>query len=92
MNTFTEEMKREFYSQFTDGVDSENDYYDSQFTEGRPSRVFDFMLSKFKAYQSHLLSEGTNLIKEAKTVRQFMQKSEWSDAITTYQAIIRGEQ
>ena len=35
--------KSDFFRNFTDEVDKENDYYDSQFEEGRPSRVWDFM-------------------------------------------------
>jgi hypothetical protein len=40
------DWKEQFYKQFTDCVDAENDYYDSQFTEGRPCRVEDFIRTK----------------------------------------------
>lgn len=33
----------EFYENFTDGVDAENGYYDSQFIEGRPCNVESFI-------------------------------------------------
>lgn len=48
--------KERFVEQFTDKVDAENDYYDSQFTEGRPSRVIDFIESLLSS-QPHALKE-----------------------------------
>lgn len=52
-----EELREEFYKQFTDEVDEQNDYYDSQFTEGRPSRVFNFLLSKLDDLRREIRKE-----------------------------------
>lgn len=51
-----QELKEEYYRLFTDRVDVENDYYDSQFTEGRPIRVFNFMLSRMEQQKTDIIA------------------------------------
>ena len=89
MNTFTEEnLREEWYRRM-------NGYPPS------PELAADWFLSKFKAYQSHLISEGEKMKSHQKIDNghdcyeancDYCENYIKDEAITAYQAIIRGEQ
>lgn len=53
-----------FFRNFTDEVDKENNYYDSQFEEGRPSRVWDYIESLVRRRDAELLEKVEGLKKK----------------------------
>lgn len=81
MNTFTEEMLAKEYREWDAKQSSEPLVYE----------VVTWWLSKFKAYQSHLISEGekAKLLEIAMNPSRLQQKIMYNKGITAYQAIIR---
>lgn len=66
MTTSQEKLVAEFYKKFTDEVDAENDYYDAQFTEGRPHKVVDFLLQALRDQATEIharVDEGVGELK-----------------------------
>lgn len=43
-----EEKKKEFFTKFTDGIDEENNYYDSQFEGQQPYKLWKWIDSELK--------------------------------------------
>jgi hypothetical protein len=55
------QCKSEFFRNFTDECDKENDYYDSQFEEGRPSRVWDWIEGLVSRRDAEILAKVEGL-------------------------------
>lgn len=82
MQDITQAQREDFFDSFTDGSDKENGYYDSMFTEGRPTNIFDWHTSSIKQIIQALIEMEENRLKECEQCdnREIHETDPWNQA------------